>query len=101
MRRDGTESIKGRTVHLVMADNPGYFNDLPRSSMEWNLEYNARTFAERCNKCEKVDYKLEDGRYRSSKMWYCRLFSIMMYQHLDPWGLPNTSRVKDFFEQAA
>ena len=27
---------------------------------------------------EKIDYKLEDGRYRSSKMWYCRLFAIMM-----------------------
>ena len=125
MRRDGTESAKGkpkfkcsktsfaggtvtctcenpcstakygRTVHLVMKDNPRLFNDPPRSSKEWKLEYNARTSAERCNKREKVDYKLEDGRYRSSKMWYCRLFAIMMCQHLDAWGLPKTSRLKD------
>lgn len=128
MRRDGTESIKGRTkfkcpkisfaggipsctcerpcsdakygrtVHLVMADNPRLFNDPPRSSEKWKLEYNARTSAERCNKREKVDYKLEDGRYRSSKMWYCRLFSIMMCQHLDAWALPKTSRLRELFE---
>ena len=125
MRRDGTESAKGRTkfkcskisfaggnvtctcenpcsdakygrtVHLVIEDNPRLFNDPPRSSREWKMEYNARTSAERCNKREKVDYKLEDGRYRSSKMWYCRLFVIMMCQHLDVWPLPKTSRLKD------
>jgi len=80
MRRDGTESIKGRTkfkcpkisfkggaitctcehpcsdakygrtVHLVQNDNPRLFNDPPRSSNEWKLEYNARTSAERCKK---------------------------------------------------
>ncbi|MDO5424196.1 MAG: hypothetical protein Q4F41_10755 [Eubacteriales bacterium] len=96
MRRDGTESAKyGRTVHLVLKDNPRLFNDPPRSSKEWKLEYNARTSAERCNKREKIDYKLEDGRYRSSKMWYCRLFAIMMCQHLDAWELPKTSLLKD------
>ena len=125
MRRDGTESAKGRTkfkcpkisfagdsvtctcdnpcsdakygrtVHLVMKDNPRLFNDPPRSSKEWKMIYNARTSAERCNKREKIDYKLEDGRYRSSKMWYCRLFAIMMCQHLDAWALPKASRLKD------
>lgn len=125
MRRDGTESAKGRTkykcpkisfaggtvactcenpcsdarygrtIHLVMKDDPRLFNDPPRSSKEWKQEYNARTSAERCNKREKVDYKLEDGRYRSSKMWYCRLFAIMVCQHLDAWTLPKTSRLKD------
>lgn len=131
MRRDGTESAKGRTkfkcpkisfaggkptctcenpcsdakygrtVHLLIEDNPRLFNDPPRSSREWKLEYNARTSAERCNKREKLDYKLEDGRYRSSMMWYCRLFAIMMCQHLDAWTLPKTSLLKDLFEQAA
>lgn len=131
MRRDGTEKAKGRTkfkcpkisfdggkpvctcespcsdakygrtVHLVMKDNPRLFNDPPRSSKEWKMEFNARTSSERCNKRQKIDYKLEDGRYRSSKMWYCRLFSIMMCQHLDAWALPKTSRLKDLFEQAA
>lgn len=91
----------GRNVHLVLKDNPRLFNNPPRDSIEWKLEYNARTSAERCNKREKIDYKLEDGRYRSSKMWYCRLFSIMMCQHLDAWTLPKTSRLKDIFEQAA
>ena len=131
MRRDGTESSKrrtkfkcpkisfaggkvfctcdapcsdakyGRTVHLAMKDNPRLFNDPPRSSREWKLEYNARTSSERCNKREKIDYKLEDGRHRSTKMWYCRLFAIMMCQHLDAWALPKSSRLKDLFEQAA
>lgn len=115
MRRDGTESAKGRTkfkcprisfvggspkctcenpcsdarygrtVHLVAKDNPRLFNDPPHSSRKWKKEYNARTSSERCNKREKIDYKLEDGRHRSTKMWYCRLFAIMMCQHLDAW----------------
>ena len=89
----------GRNVHLILKDNPRLFNSPPRGSEKWRLEYNARTSAERCNKREKIDYKLEDGRYRSSMMWYCRLFAIMMCQHLDAWTLPKTSRLKDFFEQ--
>jgi hypothetical protein len=131
MRRDGTETSKGRTkykcpkirfaggnpsctcehpcsdakygrtVHLVIKDNPRLFNDPPRSSKEWKLEYNARTSSERCNKREKIDYKLEDGSHRSTKMWYCRLFAIMMCQHLDAWDLPKSSSLKDLFEQAA
>ena len=131
MRRDGTEKMKGRTkfkcpkisfaggtvtctcehpcsdakygrtVHLTMKENPRLFNDPPRSSKEWKQEYNARTSAERCNKREKIGYKLEDGRHRSTKMWYCRLFTIMMCQHLDAWALPKASRLKDLFEQAA
>ena len=91
----------GRTVHLVWKDNPRLFNDPPRSSKEWKLEYNARTSSERCNKRQKIDYKLEDGRHRSSKMWYCRLFAIMMCQHLDAWALPKSSPLKDLFRQAA
>lgn len=91
----------GRNVHLVIKDNPRLFNDPPRDSEEWKQEYNARTSAERCNKREKIDYKFEDGRYRSSKMWYCRLFAIMMCQHLDAWTLPKSSCLKDLFEQAA
>ena len=91
----------GRNVHLVLKDNPRLFNTPPRGSEEWKLEYNARTSAERCNKREKIDYKLEDGRYRSSMMLYCRLFAIMMCQHLDAWTLPKTSQLKNFFEQTA
>ena len=50
---------------------------------------------ERSNKREKIDYKLEDGRHRSSKMWYCRLYAIMMLQHLDAWEMPT--RVNTIF----
>ena len=81
----------GRTVHLVLKDNPRLFNNPPRSSKEWKLEYNARTSAERSNKREKLDFKLEDGRHRSTKMWYCRLYHILMLQHLDVWDLPFES----------
>ena len=84
----------GRTVHLVMKDNPRLFNNPPRSSKEWKLEYNARTSAERSNKREKLDFKLEDGRHRSTKMWYCRLYHILMLQHLDAWNLPSESTLK-------
>ena len=84
----------GRTVHLVMKDNPRLFNNPPRSSKEWKLEYNARTSAERSNKREKLDFKLEDGRHRSTKMWYCRLYHILMLQHLDAWDLPSESTLK-------
>ena len=51
-------------------------------------KYNARTSAERSNKREKIDFKLESGRHRSTKMWYCRLYHILMLQHLDAWNLP-------------
>ena len=84
----------GRTVHLVMKDNSRLFNNPPRSSKEWKLEYNARTSAERSNKREKLDFKLEDGRHRSTKMWYCRLYHILMLQHLDAWSLPSESTLK-------
>ena len=32
------------------------FNNSPRSSKEWKLEYNARTSAVRSNKSEKLDF---------------------------------------------
>lgn len=51
----------GRNVHLVIKDNPRLFNDPPRNSAEWKLEYNARTSAERCNKREKIDYNRVEG----------------------------------------
>ena len=91
----------GRTVHLVLKDNPRLFNNPPRSSKEWKLEYNARTSAERSNKREKLDFKLEDGRHRSTKMWYCRLYHILMLQHLDAWDLPFESPLRKLILNAA
>ena len=84
----------GRTVHLVLKDNPRLFNNPPRSSKEWKMEYSARTSAERSNKREKLDFRLEDGRHRSTKMWYCRLYHILMLQHLDAWDLPSESPLR-------
>ena len=91
----------GRVIHVAMNDNPRLFNNPPRSSNEWKEEYKKRTSSERCNKREKIDFKLEDGRHRSTKMWYCRLFAIMMCQHLDAWALPKSSRLKDLFRKTA
>lgn len=86
-----SDSKYGRTVHLAMKDNPRLINFPPRDSEEWKLEYNARTSAERSNKREKIDFQLESGRHRSTKMWYCRLYHILMLQHLDVWDLPFES----------
>ncbi|SHH61119.1 hypothetical protein SAMN02745207_01731, partial [Clostridium grantii DSM 8605] len=38
---------------------------------------------------EKIDYHLEDGRHRSTKMWYIRTYAIMMCQHIDAWQSHN------------
>ena len=96
-----SESKYGRTVHVALKDNPRLFNIPPRDSNEWKLEYNARTSAERSNKREKLDFKLEDGRHRSTKMWYCRLYHILMLQHLDAWDLPFESTLRKLILQAA
>ena len=85
----------GRTVHIYQSDNPRLFNIPPRDSKEWKKEYNGRTSVERSNKREKEDYKLEDGRHRSTKMWYCRLYGIMMLQHLDAWETPPAEEFRD------
>lgn len=99
--RPCSESKYGRTVHVAMKDNPRLFNNPPRDSDEWKLEYHARTSAERSNKCEKLDFRLEDGRHRSTKMWYCRLYHILMLQHLDAWDLPFESALRKLILQAA
>ena len=89
-----SDSKYGRTVHLALKDNPRLINFPPRNSKEWKTEYNARTSAERSNKREKIDFKLESGRHRSTKMWYCRLYHILMLQHLDAWDLPYESALR-------
>ena len=83
-----SDSKNGRTVHLAMKDNPRLINFPLRDSEEWKKEFNARTSVERSNKREKIDFKLESGKHRSSKMWYCHLYHILMLQHLDAWDLP-------------
>lgn len=91
----------GRTVHTQLKDDPRLINIPPRDSKEWKKEYNRRTSVERSNKREKEDYKLEGGRHRSSKMWYCRLYAIMMLQHLDAWEMPSTEAFQKTFKLLA
>lgn len=96
-----SDSKYGRTVHLAIKDNPRLINIPPRDSKEWKKEYNARTSVERSNKREKLDFLLENGRHRSTKMWYCRLYCTMMLQHLDAWDLSYESDLKKMILQAA
>ncbi len=75
----------GRTFHTFSKDNLRLFSKTPRSSVVWKLNYKRRTSIERSNKREKIDYRLESGRHRSTKMWYIRVYCIMMCQHIDAW----------------
>ena len=73
----------GRTYHTHSKDNLRLFTKTPRDSEKWKFIYKRRTSIERSNKREIIDYKLESGRHRSSKMWYIRIYAIMMCQHID------------------
>lgn len=75
----------GRTYHTHSSDNRRLFPKTVRGSEKWNNIYKRRTSIERSNKREKMDYKLESGRHRSTMMWYMRLYGIMICQHMDAW----------------
>ena len=83
----------GRTFHTHFKDNLRLFPRTSRESQKWKLTYKRRTSIERSNKRQKIDYKLEAGRHRSTEMWYVRLYGIMICQHLDAWF----SHLKDTF----
>ncbi len=80
-----SDSAYGRCVYTYTHDNPRLFPPVARNSEAWNGIYKHRTSVERSNKREKIDYKLEAGKHRSTKMWLIRIFGIMMCQHLDAW----------------
>lgn len=80
-----SEAKYGRTYHTFKKDNLRLFTKTPRGSEKWTLTYKRRTSVERSNKREKIDYSLESGRHRSTKMWYIRVYGIMMCQHIDAW----------------
>lgn len=86
----------GRTFHTFSKDNLRLFPKTPRSSDAWKLTYKRRTSIERSNKREKVDYHLEAGRHRSTKMWYIRIYCIMMCQHIDAWFELRKEEFKNF-----
>jgi hypothetical protein len=96
-----SDSKYGRTVHLTTKDNSGLINIPPRDSDEWKIEFNARTSAERSNKHEKYDFSLGNGRHRSTKMWYCRLYNFSMLQHLEAWDLPFESTLRKLILEGA
>ena len=75
----------GRTCCIPLKNNVRLYTTPPRTSDKWKSVYNYRTASERCNKRQKIDYLLEAGRHHSSKMWYIRVYLIMMLQHLDSW----------------
>lgn len=75
----------GRTFYTKTSDDPRLFPKTPRDSEKWRQVYKRRTSVERSNKREKIDYKLEAGRHRSTMMWYMRIYGIMMCQHVDAW----------------
>lgn len=75
----------GRTFHTFTKDNLRMFPKTLRYSDKWYSVYKRRTSVERSNKREKIDYHLEAGRHRSTKMWYIRIYCIMMCQHVDAW----------------
>lgn len=84
----------GRTFHTFLEDNIRLFTKTPRSSDKWQLIYKRRTSVERSNKREKVDFHLEAGRHRSTKMWYIRTYCIMMCQHIDAWHSEQKGTLK-------
>ena len=75
----------GRTYHTHNKDNLRLYPKTLRGSEKWKIIYKRRTSIERSNKREKIDYRLESGRHRSTKMWYIRIYGIMICQHLDAW----------------
>lgn len=95
----------GRTFHTFPEDNLRLFPKTPRTSVKWKLTYKRRTSIERSNKREKIDYHLEAGRHRSTKMWYIRTYCIMMCQHIDAWYEHRKEELKNLkeliFQQAA
>lgn len=87
----------GRVIHTATKDNPRLFNVPARGTNEWKNEYKRRTAAERDNKCIKDDLLLENGSHLSTKMWYCRLYRILMCRHLNAWELnPENSLAAHF-----
>ncbi len=79
----------GRTCSIPMDTNIRLYTSPPRGSDEWKTMYNKRTSSERCNKQIKLDSLLEICKHRSTKLWYVRLYLVLMLQHLSQWKLPK------------
>ena len=75
----------GRTCSIPLETNIRLYTSPPRSSEEWHHMYNKRTSSERCNKRIKLDSLLELCKHHSTKLWYVRLYLILMTLHLLHW----------------
>ena len=82
-----SDSQYGRTCSIPMDTNIRLYTSPPRSSEEWHTMYNKRTSAERCNKQIKLDFLLEQSKHHSTKLWYIRLYLILMLLHLTHWEI--------------
>lgn len=85
----------GRTFHTHAADNLRLFPKIVRDSEQWKNIYKRRTSVERTYKREKIDYRLEDGRHRSTMMWMVRIYGIMFCQHIDAWYAHREKELQD------
>jgi len=85
----------GKTCRTYRKDNPRLFTQPPRGSDEWNRLYKRRTSVERTNKRQKIDYRLESGRHRSTRMWYIRAYGTMMCLHIDAWYTHRQQELED------
>lgn len=83
--RGYSDAKYGRTYHTHSSDNLRLFPRTARGSEKWRLIYKRCTSIERSNKQEKIDYKFESGRHRSTMMWYIRIYGIMTCQHMYAW----------------
>lgn len=88
----------GRTYHTHSKDNIRLFPKTLRDSEKWKLVYKRRSSIERSNKREKIDYKLETGRHRSTMMWYMRVYGIMICQHMDAWYVHQKEEWQDVIQ---
>ena len=75
----------GRTFYTSKRTIPGYFLEFAETARSGAVRYSKRTCVERCNKRQKIDYKLEDSKGRSSRHWTMRTMLIAMCQHADAW----------------
>jgi hypothetical protein len=60
-------STDARIIIPHSKDNLRLFTKTPRTSEKWKTIYTRHTSIERSNKRDKIDYKLESGRHRSTK----------------------------------
>ena len=80
-----SESDYGRTIHIKPDYDPRLFPPIPRHTAAFKEIFKRRTSVERSNKRILSDYKIEDGRCRSSKQRFARATFAEANIHLDAW----------------